>query len=262
MDMRREKATQLAEYLDIDPDEIQLPDTDEPYEEYKTPEGTFTVMTESETEQAFKDEINGFIDECGIGGFTENFQAEIKRDCLDKDELRDVVEETMQFEVDDMSASDVIERAQEHDLIDENLAAEIAECEERDDDKRLDEIADDLRDELVEAMTESTIDDYNGDICQWIVDNFGEESLDHILKENPQMIDRDEIIDRCQEADGYGHSLAHWDGETIETPDFYAFKQDNSDQRSEEFIAEYLCVDKDEVARLNNLKNQSAIDRD
>ena len=66
----------LADFLGVEEDEIQ-----NVYDEFhfEVPgEGEFAVYTDEEADNEFARQIEEFIDEMGISGFSESFQEEIK----------------------------------------------------------------------------------------------------------------------------------------------------------------------------------------
>ena len=108
-----DRIKELAEYLGISPDEIQLEDTIESkYTGYLTPEGTFTVMTEDEAREACSDYISEFIDDVGISGFTPYFQDRIYDEFLDDGWFEDACKEMQENYANDIQDEADIEGAQ------------------------------------------------------------------------------------------------------------------------------------------------------
>lgn len=233
MDMQVEKATELAEYLGIRVEEIELSKEYENNSLYKTPKGDFTVMTEDEADYEHKEYIRNFIAEVGVEGFSAEFRREILSECVDQDGLEDYLNESIAYEVENMTDDEVVEKAEEFDLA---WADEYRECEENDEVEKCAELISDNRGDLVDLMVDDAKQTYNGIITDWIIDNLGEEELNCHLNNYSYLLDIDAISDRCLEVDGYGNNLAGWDGKTNSTDNFYVFKQNYGDNRSLEFL--------------------------
>ena len=225
------KAQSLAEFLEIDVSEIEYDRNDDsPYAEYKTPEGTYTVMAEYEADKACFEYIQDFIAEMGIKGFTDNFQQEIMNHYLKQDLFEEICIEDYQS-----YASDIADESgsrYESRLIDECVDAGIITEEELTDNGTYEgPVA------LEEALADHLVDDmktyYKGNLAQWYSDNFGEEALMEVAKENPAILDVEGITKECIRLDGHGHNLASWDGATNEIDNgFLAFKQNEYDERT------------------------------
>ena len=69
--------------------------------------------------------------------------------------------------------------------------------------------------------------------AEWYKDNFGNDDLALVIKQrNFQDIDMDALVDACIEEDDYGHFISRYDGKTVNLETFYAFLEDNVDERN------------------------------
>lgn len=219
---------ELAEYLGISPDEIQLEDNmQSKYTGYLTPEGTFTVMDEDEAREACYEYIEDFIDDCGISGFTPYFQDRIYSEFIDDGWFEDACREMqenyaydIEHESGDVGATRLIDECIDAGIISED---DLNEDGEYTGDK-------DLVDEYAEYLFDRVGRDYST-YAEWYVDDFGD--IRDVVRSGAVSLDLDGIVDACIDEDGYGHNLASYDGYTIELPNFMAFKQDDRDERTE-----------------------------
>lgn len=73
---------------------------------YETPVGEFSILTDREADDAFKTAVEGFIDDVGIEGFSEDFQEYIYNNCIDessKEFLLDEIKELATSYMEDIS---------------------------------------------------------------------------------------------------------------------------------------------------------------
>ena len=225
--MNYEKIQALADFLGISVNEIEIGNSySEATTEYLTPDGTYTVMTEEEAYDATVEEIEDFLDDYGIDGFSEHGQDYILSNCADTDwfyeayqEMNDSYAEDIQNEEDEEYGNRLNQECIENGLINED---DIVDGEYVGNE--------DLAELLAEYLTDS-IDDY----AEQFKFDFGDEEFKDAVRENCKL-DIEAIADFIIREDGYGNSLASWDGVTNEEGDFYIFKQDDYDNRSQEFI--------------------------
>ena len=79
---------------------------------------------------------------------------------------------------------------------------------------------DDKKEEYIDYLCDD-IDDP----VQYLIDNYGEEWLTDLLKDNSNLIDMEAIIDECISEDGIAHFLAKYDGEELELENgLYAYR--------------------------------------
>ena len=224
-----DKINALAKYLEISPDEIQVEDGRiTPYTEYRTPEGTFTVMDKDESRQAVYDDIENLIDDLGVYGlFTKDFISWIENNALDQDWFEDwflndyrIYAEDIESEEDDEYGNRLNRECVEFKVINPE---EIVNGKYIGSDDLYEEFARKRVEDIKESGT-SFSEEFN-----W---QMGNDQIRYIVKENPNIIDLDAIVDECIDVDGYGHNLAGWDGRTIELDDeLYAYKQNEYDER-------------------------------
>ena len=89
------KQKELAKYLEIPIDEIKIEneDSNDKYNQYYTPEGTFLVMNEEDSREAVKDDIESLMDDIGLDSFTPSFQETIIDKYIDDEWFKDYCKE-------------------------------------------------------------------------------------------------------------------------------------------------------------------------
>lgn len=248
----KDKAYQLAEYLGIKPNEIEVDGIDKDAL-YKTPDGTYQVMTVDEADEAHYEDMVNFLDDCGISGFTEYGQEYILENCMDdswfEDAMRECQEsytEDIKYESNDAYGNRLVAECIEWNIIDDFLD-DFEESEYDDIDEYIEDNfdLDELAEEYAEALYNDGMDNY-GSAYEWYKFDFGEDEANEMASKYCD-IDVQAVSDFCIREDGYGNNLARWDGETIDLPDYYAFKQDNYDERSEGFVNSIFDTDEDEI---------------
>jgi hypothetical protein len=216
-----ERIKLLANYLEIDPADIEQESYDKNVFSINGGEEEYLVLTYDEARKYAEEDIENFIDECGIEGFTESFQSWIYNYALDEDWLEELVREEIYYKYSDMDDEEIIEAA-----IDEGyITAEEAYVVEDEDDFDYPEInpdvdIDELREHLVEA-------EYNGvgDYAEYIIWHLGEDFLRDAVKHNSSVLDIESIVEECISCDGIAHFIAHYDGNEIELEGgYYAYR--------------------------------------
>lgn len=210
-----ERASILADYLEIDVSEVKEPTWD--WQEYETPEGDFYVFTEEEAREAAEESVRNFIDDVGITGFTENFQDWIFNNAIDKDWFEEALREMqssyaydIKDEDDDEFGNRLIRELYEEGIITDN---EFGEDEEGNVDyTKFEYDEDDYIDEYVDLLV-----DNSGDPVEYYRDNFGDRDFNAVVIQN-NLYDEDMIIDEVISWDGVAHQLATYDGDEIELP--------------------------------------------
>ena len=217
----------LAVYLEIEPKDIQYKKwEDDKYSEYRTEKGTFLVMTEEEATEGVRDEIENFIDDLGIEGFTPEFQQWILDNALDDEPFEEFCKEDylnyaedIEYEEDEQYGNRLNRECIEAGLI--NKSSIVNGKYTGDDD--LYEL---LSDHIIEDIKNSYSSFY-----EWFAFEFGKE-VNRFIKENNVELDYDMITDEAIQWEDYGHYLARYDCATIELEDdLYAFLQDDIDER-------------------------------
>lgn len=232
--MCEKKVKQLAEYLEIEPGEIQVYKSyhdDEKYYEYRTPDGTYLVMDEEEAREAVYDYVDEIIDEMGIESFTPEFQEWIIDNAVENSEwFEDACLESyeayaqdIEYEDDEKYGNRLIQECIENELI---KASEVK--------NGLYTGIEDLYKLLSAYLFESTKEDYNGNFYTWYRDNFGKDCLQSLIKQGVLNFNYKQIADELILWDsGFGNTLSSWDGKQITLADYYAFKQNDYDEREE-----------------------------
>lgn len=82
----------LAEFLDIDPNEIEVSG-----DEYVTPEGDYLVLTEEEAHDRAVDEIRMTFDDMGLEAFTPQFQKQIVNDFMSDKVIDDFIDQEIEY---------------------------------------------------------------------------------------------------------------------------------------------------------------------
>ena len=116
-----EKQNALAKEIGCEPKEIEF---NEKYGEFRTPDGTFTVMDEEEAKKAHLEYIESVIDDIGIEAFTPSFQEEILKDYTKQDDFEKINEEINENYAKDIE-SETVYSTYANRLIDECAEAEI-----------------------------------------------------------------------------------------------------------------------------------------
>ena len=214
--MERIKA--LAEYLEVEEDTLK-----EGYDDMvvETEDGEeYLVVDEDEARELATDSIKNFIDECGIQGFTKDFQDWIISNAVEGDWFKDAQREGNEFYFDDIleEGSDKFENRAIEELYERGIISD--EDFEEDDEGNVDYSQfkgdpNDYKDDFVDAMCEDW-----SDPVEWFRDNFGDEQFTEVVtKQN--LIDIDSVVDTCIEWDGIAHFIATYDGNELELEDGY-----------------------------------------
>lgn len=217
MPTAEERINALANYLEVDPSTIQVAGdyTDNIYE---TEDGEeYWVGDEDEAREATKEDIENFIDDLGIEGFTPSFQDWIYENAVNVDLEEFVLDDYRNY------ASDI-----EYESDDEYGTRLAAECVEAglisEEDFENGEYTGD--EDLVELLAEhlaGQVDNY----VEWVVNNFGSDYLKEIIENGLYgSIDYDAITDEAISWDGVAHFLARYDDKEIVLENgLYAYRQ-------------------------------------
>ena len=197
-----ERIQALAKYLGIDSSEIS-----NIYDyEFETPEGDYLVVDEDEAEQLARDDIENFIDELGIEGFSEGFKQWIENNALDTDWFKDAVTESIEAYADDIENESSSDDRFENRLEEEMYEAGIIDDEDLENGYDFDS----SRFDFIERLVNNA-----GDPIDYCRDNFGSDWVSPVAKEN-NLYDIDEIVDEAINWDGVAHFISRYDGEEIE----------------------------------------------
>lgn len=212
----QDKITALAAFKEVSPKDITFrgDDTESPsyWDEYSVDGEDYLVMTEDEADDALKEDLENFIDDLGIDGFTPQFQDWIKENAIDQDWFEEACEESERFYAEDI-------QSEEGRLVEECIEAGIISADDLDENGEYTGDLD-LVDEYSQYLVERIRNDYAGDFVKWYQDEFGS------LKEVQDRIalDIDAIVEEVKSWDGYGNNLAVYDGKEHEQNGFYIFR--------------------------------------
>lgn len=217
-----ERKKLLADYLGVDADELSESEYDENVIETEDGE-EYLVVDEDEAREYAKQDIENFIEEMGIGGFTEDFQDWIIDNALDIDWFDGAMRESNEGYVYDIEGEDddefenrLVAELYERGLIDDD------DLEENEDGKRALKDSVDLEDKKEEYI-EDLGNDYNSGYG-WFRDSFGDDELREVVEQN-NLVDVDKIAEEAIDWDGVAHFIARYDGEEIELEDdMYAYR--------------------------------------
>lgn len=221
-----EKIAALAKFKGVSPDQITFtgsdPDYPDKWDEFEVDGETYTVMDEYEADEALKEDVEGFIDDVGITGFTPNFLEWIKSNALDSDWFEDACRESDEFYAQDIADESGDTYASR--LIDECVDAGIITPDDIDENGEYTGNLN-LEEEYAEYLTNRTDSYYAGDFVQWYIDDFGDRELDELIAHGSVSYDLDAIVDEIKSLDGYGNNLARYDGFENEEDGLYIFRQ-------------------------------------
>lgn len=205
---------------DLTVDDIKV-DGDDKYAYFHTPEGTFHIMTDEEADEAHVEEMENFIDDCGIEGFTESAQEYIYDNYCKWNDGETALEESTMGYLDDIeneSAGDP--------NFDNRLQKELFEFTHEDYESQEYSFEDvmkikqwfdnyeDNKDDLKDAYVEGRKAEYDYDYIAWLKDCFGDAEVKAI--KDSLTIDYEGISEYVKSEDGRGHTLAGWDGKENE----------------------------------------------
>lgn len=254
---------------DLTAEDIQDSAYDASY--YQTPYGEFQILTDEEADFCHKEAIQSIIDDVGIAKtFTKDAFEYIRQHFANTDDLEEFIrndydsycrdieneesspfENRLQEELLEMleratdlgfSRKDAVFYLQSKDKTLDELISELdsADAEYDIDDfdalnlyhaKEFFEGYEDNKEDYIERYAQHIIDEYDGDLTQWVIDNFGEDELNGFIQNGIITFDMDEITEYCKEQDGRGNELARWDGEENEIDlkgeTYYIYKQDD-----------------------------------
>ena len=140
----------------------------------------YCVLTDEEAQKLYVILQTEFIEEFGIGGFTEFGQDYIINNCLNIEFFNDMMSEA-----------------------NENY---IYNLEEEDLQELLDDYGVELASDLINEFNSQYENGY-----QWYIDTFGDDDIQYLIDKH-NLLDIDKIIEFCQEVDGRGNTLSSYDG--------------------------------------------------
>jgi hypothetical protein len=218
----KEEDTHLAE------DDIKVSDWNDSL--FLTPCGSFSVFTEDEANKAHNEYIRDFIDDLGVEGFSGSAQEYILDHFVELDNGEEFMEEDYRAYYEDIES----EASSNPEIFTDRLQEELFEKSFGDwHDKDLNDSDirdwfadyDERKDDLIEEVVEKAVKQWDSP-TQYVLENFGRDYLKQGVKEGFVTFDYDGISKYVMEEDGRGNCLSSWDGQEIESGDFFIYKQD------------------------------------
>ena len=207
-----EKIEELKQFLKEQGEDGEVKQSSYDTNLFETEDGReYLVLTDEEADEYTYDDIESFIDDVGLKGFTENFQTDILQNGLDSDWVSEAFRDEMYYRVEDMEDDELLDELKSHGLVGDDASVEDIE-----------EDRDSLKEQLVDAYVE---DDYDSDGLKvdYFIDIMGQNAfLDLVTNQNAYDIDY--IVDECIKWDGRGHFLARYDGAEEETENYYIYR--------------------------------------
>lgn len=210
------KIEQLAIMLGIEADEIEV---SENANEFLTPEGTYSVMTEDEAKGALKDYIESFIFEEGFKYLSHEMQERALDGCFDEKEVEDYIYDDI---VDELYAT------YDKTDYDEDFIAKFTTEAGVD--------IDELIDTVIENRLEALKADYSS-LAQYLADEHGIDWINEALLDQTFTLDCEKLAEHHEALYDFGH-LSSYDGKDELTDDnkFHVFKQSDEDERTADFL--------------------------
>ena len=226
-----ERKRLLAEYLGINPKEIQVtsPRWHDWDTEFRTPLGTFWVLNEDEAKEATYADIENCMDDLGLDSFTEGFVDWILDNAVDDDWFDTCCKEDYEnYAADIEGEEDRTGRGYENRLVEECVSNGLISERDIVDGKYTGK--EDLQELLANYLYEDAGNNY-GSYAKWYLREFGAKEFNYLIKQGIISIDMDAIVDECIEEDGKAHFIARYDGKEVELDGYYAYKQEDYDER-------------------------------
>lgn len=231
--MENEKIEQLADFLGIEAEEIEVSDTW--YSTFLTPDGTYSVMTQDEAYEKIATDLEENIGANGLSGFDKEMQQNIIQNHMNEKIFdRCLTENTISIAADFLEepSRDYANRLVEECII-QGYISEDKLTENKD--------FNGSTDELAEIYTEGRmleIEHKYGSYAEAFQKIAGETALNEWINNNNSLVDVDSLAQALIDTNDYGSYLASYDGKTNETPDynFFVFKQSNEDERTQRFL--------------------------
>lgn len=179
----------------------------------------YEVLTDDEADERFSDGVRELIDEMGIEAFSPNFQEWIKDNALDSEWFDEAKDESNEYYMQDIRDESDYEYSSRllREMVEEGVVDE-SDLEENED--GLLDLKEGSVDDYWEDFKE-LLNDRWSDSIQWYIDNFGDEDLTTVIKNNSGILDIDKIIEEVKDFDGRGNEIASYDGEEIELDNGY-----------------------------------------
>ena len=206
----------LAKYLEVEPEEVEEVGENE----FSVNGDTYRVLTDEEADYEFDERVRNLWDELGLDEISDNFRDYVLENCIDTDQLEDLVRDDISDYVYNMSDEEVADECIDEGIVEsEEIYDE--ESDEWSPELRDDVDFDDLREQLIDEKF-NQVDDY--------VEYFKDLGYDADFFKD--YIDEEAVIDALKDdidvnGSGRGQELAYYDGEEHELDNgFYAYRVD------------------------------------
>lgn len=200
----------LADYLKIDPEEIEEVDTNE----FDVDGKTYLVLTDEEADEEFDASVRNLWDDLGLSGLGDIADTIIDR-CVDDDQLEDYVRR----DIEDYVYYSMADEEVVYECIDEGIVDE-EDVYNEDEDLRDDIDFDDLRDKLIEEKFDNV-----DDCVEYLRDMGFEDSF------FADYIDDDKAVETIKDSadangNGRGQEIAYYDGNELDLGNgLYAYRR-------------------------------------
>ena len=214
-----ERAQALANYLEVDVDTL----TNNGGKAFETEDSEeYLVLTEEEAREEAEQSIESLFDDLGIESFTPSFQDWIFENAVDNDWFEDAMRESYDNYIGDIrdEEDNVFENRLISEMVDEGILTE-------DDFDNWGEDSPTVKEDIeMWSKEEEYLDKLcDQDAVEWYKDNFGLTDFKDVIKENPNIIDMEEVVDEAISQDGISHFIATYDGSGIELENgYYAYR--------------------------------------
>ena len=226
MDNVEKRTKALADYFDVDESSIKFNEDDDTFE---LEDGrVYLVLTEQEAHDKAAEEIEYYLDNEGLGVFSEDFRDYVISRFVDEDWFRDVLEESNEsylndiaFESDSVYGNRLIAELYYDSFLEDSDF-------EEDEDGNIDYTTlkdsvdlDDIKEDYVEYLVNR-----EGDPIESYISNFGKDDFYTALIDH-NLLDISETVEEAIDWDGVAHFIASYDGDELELEDdYYAYRID------------------------------------
>lgn len=206
----------LAKYLDVDPEEVE----EVAENEFLVNGDTYRVLTDEEADYEFDERVRSLWDDLGLDEIGDNFRDYVLENCVDTNQLEDLVREDTSDYVYNMSDEEVADECIDEGIVESNEVYD-EESDEWSPELRDDVDFDDLRERLIDEKFNQV-----GDYVEYFKD------LGYDAEFFKDYIDEEAVIDALKDdidvnGGGRGQELSLVNGEEIELDgDFYAYQID------------------------------------
>ena len=215
MSMIDEKKKTLAEFLGCSENDIVYQSD---WDAFEVNDEEYRVLDEEEARQAMYEDQESFIDDLGIGGYTQEFRDWIVENALDQSWFEEALQESAEYYYNDIADEDSDEY--ENQLIAE--AVELGVIPESDIDENGKYIGDfDIYN--IASMCAATQMEKIYNYVEEFASEYGWEEVKNVVEQHPNIIDIDAITDEIIDWDGYG-VLATYDGKDYEENRFHILR--------------------------------------